>query len=68
MIDDASRIEADFHLLVEQLTAQIELCADEPQNRFHLETLQAARAKAVQGVKLVHDYHTRHPNTVKSDT
>ena len=68
MNDDASRIEADFHLLVEQLTAQIELCADQPQYALHLETLQAARAKAVQGVKLVQNYRGQHSNTVNSDT
>ena len=68
MTDDASKIEADFQLLAEQLTAQIELCADDPTSVSHLEYLEAARAKAIHGVKLVQDYRSRQPNAVNSDT
>lgn len=68
MTDEASRIEADFQLLAEQLNAQIELCAGDPARALHLEYLEAARAKAIHGVKLVHDYRGRQPDSVKSDT
>jgi len=44
------------------------LRTDDPANAFHMESMEAARAKAIQGLKLVQDDRSRLPNTVKSDT
>ena len=68
MSDDASRIEAGFQLLADQIAAQIQLCVGDPARASHLEYLEAARAKAIHGVRLVQDYRSRQPNALKSDT